>query len=151
MKFMNKKGQGVFDIMQFAPLFVVIAFLLLVGFIGFSTFIFASNENIGYVPESFEAEMIAQRFFLSQDCFAADDKGGWTINLEKFTDSVMQSCYTSASTDELQFGIHIPDLDVNVRSLEYYSVADHSFSYVVRVFDVEGGSSLERVIVQVQE
>jgi len=149
IKRMNKKG-GVDDVMQFIPYFTVIAFLLLVAFIGYSTFIYASNENIAYVPDSFELEMISQRFFLSQDCFAADDKGGWTIDLEKFSDSVMQSCYTASSLDEFAFGVYIPSMDLSVRSVEYYSIADYSFDYVVRVFDSSGKSSLEKVVVQVQ-
>lgn len=99
--FLNKKSQiaprkVIFYI--YATVAVSISFLILVWIIP------ANFSEIAVIPSGLENYFIVQRFFTSPSCFAMQDVetgrvDSWTIDLVKFKEENLNSCYDAQDTD----------------------------------------------------
>ncbi|MCH8003539.1 MAG: hypothetical protein IH934_02815 [Nanoarchaeota archaeon] len=99
--FSNKKSQiaarkVIFYI--YVAVAVSITFLILVWIIP------ANFSEIAIIPTNLENYLIVQRFFTSPSCFALQDTAtdrvnSWTIDLAKFKEENLNSCYDALNTD----------------------------------------------------
>ena len=128
----------------------ILAFVFLLG---------GYRSNLTKIPSEVHAQTIAQRFTDNGDCFAyVDEKTGnvfsGMIDLGKFTDEVLQTCYQpdqSTGFAQYNFRLLLQSSEVELKTNNYFNKDDFTLYHEVIVIDAQQHISKDMLLIYVQE
>ncbi|MBT6762247.1 hypothetical protein HOA92_04355 [archaeon] len=155
---LNKKGEANDANIPAVMLYYMMAsFIIVILIFGFASILTGWQNQVSEFPDELKGEIIALRFSQSVDCFAYSDPVSGkvypgVIDLEKFKDSRMDTCYFTGvdGQDFFQFELSLPEYKKTVETdNNYRNLIDHTIEKQILVYD-EGKFVPTKLFIYVQ-
>ena len=125
---MNRKAQ--FEVARKNIYWMIAGFIIAMIVLAFALTIANYKNQLTSLPPELKASLIAMRFANIPECFAYQDPETGRvypriIDLSKFNEEhLTQSCYSTAGTDEINFGLELLERDLSIKTNNYYNHDD---------------------------
>jgi hypothetical protein len=134
----SKKAQ--FDVTRKTIFFIIAGaiFSILVLFVWYTIVIFGGSL-VEVSPDTIEA-MYVYRFLNTPECLAYQDEltgriDSGLIDLTKFTDGQLYSCYYTNSSEDYNFMLKLKNKNMSIKTPEWWNVIQNTIIKQVRVLD----------------
>ncbi len=152
------EGGDVFELGRKEIYWMIAGFVIAILMLAFVIIVVGYQGKLTAVPAEIKAQFVSLRFFTNPDCFAYQDPitkrvFPYTIDLSKFTEKQMESCYQTDKDkgyQNLNFKVTIDYGGMSVKTNNYYQISQFSQEYAVRIWD-GNDFILGTVTVDVQE
>ncbi len=152
------EGGDVFELGRKEIYWMIAGFVIAILMLAFVIIVVGYQGKLTAVPAEIKAQLVSLRFFTNPDCFAYQDPitkrvFPYTIDLSKFTEKQMESCYQTDKDkgyQNLNFKVTIDYGGMSVKTNNYYQISQFSQEYAVRIWN-GNNFILGTVTVDVQE
>lgn len=144
---MNQKAQ--FEIRKTIFWAITMTVITVIIF-AFALQLWKFQNDVIKIPPQLQAELISLRFINSPDCFTfneLDRAYPGLIDLTKFTETNLQSCYPVADQKEYNFGLKLRKQNKELRTKKYY-LNNRDFTLYKSVL-VKNGEKIEPDILEI--
>lgn len=137
---MNKKGESAFDVARKSIYWMIAGVVITMIALAVGGIMAGYLNSLTSVPPKLQAEALAYRFLHSADCLAYQDAETGrvysnVIDVNKFTDEQLASCYTTASRKEMNFGITVERAAKTIITNNYFKTDHFNVTRLVLVWD----------------